>query len=76
MQSTDPVGKRFNGNLKLKDDQRTIQFTNQEADVPVVIYLKGKGQPVQLVVSEVHNREVSGYLLMPSAPAGTHGGDQ
>lgn len=65
VQFTDPAAQRFNAYVKLQNDQRTVWIRNQEAQVPVLIYPKAGGDPIHLVVNQVNNRDVVGYLLVP-----------
>jgi len=65
VQATDAELQRFDGFLVI--DGLKVPLENQEAKVPFVIYPKGGGEPMHLVVDEVRNDSVKGYLLAPKS---------
>jgi hypothetical protein len=74
VESTDAEHHRYNGWVWLSEDRRTVWIRNQAAQVPLTIYQQTGGPPLQLVVSQVHQHDVTGYLLVPGsqmeAPSG------
>jgi len=65
VQSTDPGFQHYSGYVFLLQDRSTIFFKNQDAQVPLMIYPKSGGEPMQLVAQHIARHDVTGYLLVP-----------
>jgi septation ring formation regulator EzrA len=57
--------QRFRGSLWLLQDRRTLWLRDESVHQPVRFYHKEGGEPYELVVTDVTQHSVIGYLLVP-----------
>lgn len=57
--------QRFRGSLWLLQDRRTLWLRDESVNQPVRFYHKEGGQPDELIVTDVTQHSVIGYLLVP-----------
>jgi hypothetical protein len=62
---TNPMYQRYRGSLWLLQDRRTLWLRNESVHQPVRFFHKEGGEPYELVVTDVTNKSVIGYLLVP-----------
>jgi anti-anti-sigma factor len=62
---TDVRHQRFDGQLRLTADSRTLRVRGQGTEQPLVFYSPSDDQPRQLVISRVTKSSVAGYLVLP-----------
>jgi prefoldin subunit 5 len=67
--STDVLHRRVSGWVWVTADRRTIWLRGQGAQEPVTFYGYNDGQKRELVITNVAKNSVTGYLLLPGAPA-------
>jgi hypothetical protein len=60
-----PAYQRYKGALWLLQDRRTVWLKDQSVNTPVRFFHKDGGEPYELVVTDVTNKAVAGYLLAP-----------
>ena len=65
LEATDPERQHFDGFVVFNGSK--VPLENQEARIPFVIYPKGGGEPLHLVIDEVRSDGVKGYLVAPKA---------
>jgi hypothetical protein len=63
-----PAYQRYRGALWLLQDHRTVWLKDQSVHEPVRFFHKDGGEPYELVVTDVTNKAVVGYLLAPVKP--------
>ena len=61
--------QRFRGSLWLLQDRRTMWLHDEGVNQPVRFYYKEGGDPCELIVTDVTQRSVIGYLLVPVQPS-------
>jgi hypothetical protein len=66
---TDVSHRNVNGWMWVLPDRRTIWLKNQNAQQPVVFYGVHDGQKRELVITNVTQAAVTGYLLLPGSEA-------
>ncbi len=62
---TNPMYQRYRGSLWLLQDRRTLWLRDQSVHQPVRFFHKETGEPYELVVTDVTQKFVIGYLLVP-----------
>ena len=62
---TNPMYQRYRGSLWLLQDRRTLWLRDQSVHQPVRFSHKETGEPYELVVTDVTQKFVIGYLLVP-----------
>jgi hypothetical protein len=63
-----PAYQRYHGALWLLQDHRTVWLRDQSVHEPVRFFHKDGGEPYELVVTDVTQKAVVGYLLAPVKP--------
>jgi len=63
----DARSKRVNGWMWVMPDRRTIWLRDQSIYQPVIFYGRNDGRRRELVITNVNNQSVSGYLVLPSS---------
>jgi hypothetical protein len=63
--STNPTYRRVSGWMWVANDRRNIWLRNQSAQEPVIFYGYQDGQERELVITNVTQNSVTGYLLLP-----------
>jgi hypothetical protein len=63
--STDPLHRSASGWMWVMPDRRTIWLKGQSAGQPVVFYGREDSKKRELVITNVTNGSVTGYLLLP-----------
>ncbi len=63
-----PAYQRYHGALWLLQDHRTVWLKDQSVHEPVRFFHKDGGEPYELIVTDVTNKAVVGYLLAPVKP--------
>jgi hypothetical protein len=73
LKRTDPKHSRFT--LEVYADDKILEKRDRTINEPVQLYVAGNGQPYEIVVNQVKNNEVVGYLATPKvkAPRGQTG---
>jgi cell division protein FtsB len=66
MTGADIARQRFGGWILLAGNRRRIWFRHQTIETPLVFYPVPGGEAYELVVTSVKQKEVAGYLLVPS----------
>lgn len=64
--NTDVLHQRFGGWIWLTGNRRRLWLRRQIIESPVVFYPVPGGEAYELVVTQVNQKEVAGYLLVPS----------
>jgi len=63
LKRTDPKHSRFT--LEVYADDKILEKRDRTINEPVQLYVAGNGQPYEIVVNQVKNNEVVGYLATP-----------
>jgi hypothetical protein len=63
LKRTDPKHSRFT--LEVYADDKILEKKDRTVNEPVQLYVAGSGQPYEIVVNQVKNNEVMGYLATP-----------
>jgi DNA repair exonuclease SbcCD ATPase subunit len=63
LRSTDPKHSRFT--LQVYADDKIIEKKDRTLNEPVQLYVAGNRQPYEIVVNQIKNNEVVGYLATP-----------
>jgi chromosome segregation ATPase len=63
---TDPVKREIEGTLLTSTNDRSLAIRGQGVQKPLTFYLAGESRPVELVVTQVSNDKISGYLMVPA----------
>jgi DNA repair exonuclease SbcCD ATPase subunit len=73
LKRTDPKHSRFT--LEVFADDKILEKKDRTVNEPVQLYVAGNGQPYEIVVNQVKNNEVVGYLATPKmkTPRGQSG---
>ena len=65
LRSTDPKAGRYT--LRVFVEDKWVEMKDRVLQVPVQFYLSGIAVPLELVVFEIHEDQVAGYLAVPQA---------
>jgi hypothetical protein len=72
--STDTEYRRVSGWIWIASDRRTVWLRNQSAQEPVILYGNRDGLKREVVITNVTDNSVAGYLLLPKQAAGAETG--
>jgi len=67
LKKTDPKHNRFT--LAVYSDDKIVEKRDKTINEPVQLYVAGNRQPYEIVVNQVKNNEVVGYLATPKVKA-------